>query len=324
VNWLPFRDSMYVESKAKDFGIFKTEGYSHKGLLILTPSGLKGRGVFDWAGGKLTSKLISYGPFQASADTADLQIKALSGTDIAFDSKNVDGELDFDAQTGHFKANTANASTTLPLDKYRTSMNEFDWDMKGQTITFKADPNKPGVFVSTDPDRDSLRFTGKTALYDMKTNLLQIGGVEVIKSADAFIYPDSGDVQIASGGMMKQLTNARIVADTVSKYHVITRATVDVIGKKDYKAKGYYQYNIPGYEQEVFFDNILGERAVRATTKTCSPRPAARLKPTPTSGWTCGRCLKARSTSKPTRPTCVLRALPKLTPTNCPTTTGFL
>lgn len=260
VNWLPFKDSMYVESKAKDFSLFKAEGYAHKGVLILTPSGLKGRGVFEWTQGRLSSRIIAYGPFQASSDTADLQIKALSGSGIAFDSKNVDGELDFDKQEGHFKANTASANTTLPLDQYITSMNEFDWDMKEQTIQFKADPNKPAVFISIDPNRDSLKFSGKTALYDMKTNLLKIGGVEVIKSADAFIYPETGDIQIKSGGGMDELTNARIVADTSNKYHTINRATVNISGKKDYKAKGYYEYNITGYNQEIFFNNILGER----------------------------------------------------------------
>jgi hypothetical protein len=260
VNWLPFKDSMYVESKAKAFELFRQSGYTHKGTLILTPSGLKGKGEFEWSEGKLTSKLISYGPFQASADTANLEIKSLDGSGIAFDSRNVDGELDFDAQTGLFKANSLSASTALPLDQYRTSMNEFTWDMKGKTITFKADEKKPGLFVSTDPDQDSLSFLGRTALYDMKTNLLKIGGVTVIKSADAFIYPETGDIEILSGGKMKQLTNARILADTISKYHSINRATVDILGKKLYKATGYYEYNIPGYNQEIFFNNIIGER----------------------------------------------------------------
>ncbi len=268
VNWLPYRDSMYVQSKAKAFELFKAEGYTHNGMLILTPSGLKGRGEFEWTGGKLTSKIISYGPFQASADTADLQIKALDGTGIAFDSRNVDGELDFDAQSGHFKANTANAATTLPLDQYKTSMNEFTWDMRAQTITFKSDEKKPGIFVSIDPDRDSLAFSGKTAFYDMKTNLLKIGGVPVIKSADAYIYPETGDIEIQEGGLMTQLKNARIVADTLSKYHTIDSATVDILGKKLFKATGFYQYNIPGYPQEVFFNDIIGERRGPGTQAT--------------------------------------------------------
>ncbi|MCC6462183.1 MAG: hypothetical protein IT260_17075 [Saprospiraceae bacterium] len=268
VNWLPYRDSMYVESKVKAFELFKEEGYTHKGVLVLTPSGLKGRGVFEWFGGKLTSKLIEYGPFQASADTADLQIKSLSGSDVVFDSRNVDGELDFDKEIGNFKANTADAATTLPLNQYRTSMNEFTWDMKKQTVTFKSDEKKPGDFVSIDPDQDTLQFKGKTALYDMKNSQLKIGGVEVIKTADAYVYPETGDIEIEAGGKMKQLANAKIVADTVNKYHTINRATVDVLGKKLYKATGYYEYNIPQHTQEIFFNNIIGERRGPGTPST--------------------------------------------------------
>lgn len=260
VNWLPFKDSMYVESKAKAFELFKSPGYTHKGTLILTPSGLKGRGEFEWAEGKLTSKIISYGPFQASVDTGNLEIKSLDQNGIALDSRDVDGDLDFDAQKGQFKANRQTANTTLPLDKYRTSMNEFTWDMKAKTIEFKADPNRPGRFVSIDPAQDTLAFEGKTAFYDMKSNLLRIGGVKQIKSADAYInIPDTSDIFIQPGGRMRTIYNAQIVADTVSKYHTINKATVDIGGKKLYKATGYYQYDIPGYNQQVFFQDIQGK-----------------------------------------------------------------
>ncbi len=260
VNWLPFKDSMYVESKVNAFSLFKAPGYTHKGTLILTPSGLKGRGEFEWAEGKLTSKIISYAPFQASVDTGNLEIKSLDQTGIALDSRNVDGDLDFDAQKGQFKANSETANTTLPLNKYRTSMNEFNWDMKTKIIKFKADPTKPGRFVSIDPSRDTLSFEGKTALYDMKSNLLFIGGVKQIKSADAYInIPDTSNIYIQPGGSMRTIYNAQIVADTASKYHTINRATVDIVGKKLYKATGFYQYNIPGYNQEVFFQDIQGK-----------------------------------------------------------------
>lgn len=275
VNWLPFRDSMYVSSKAKDFELFKAPGYTHKGTLILTPSGLKGRGVFEWAEGRMTSKLIAYGPFRADADTADFQIKALNGSDIAFDTRNVDGELDFDAKKGEFKSNSEAGNTTLPYDKYVTSMNEFTWDMAAQSITFKSDPTRPGTFLSIDPEQDSLFFTGKTAFYDLKTNQLKIGGTSVIKSADAFVYPETGDIEIQPGGRMKQLTNAKIVADTINKYHNINRATVDILGKKLYKATGYYEYNIPGYTQEIFFNNIVGQRRGGGNLNTKNVRTSA-------------------------------------------------
>ena len=58
------------------------------------------------------------------------------------------------------------------------------------------------------------------------------------------------------------------MADTVNKYHTINRATVDILGKKAYKATGFYEYNIPGYTQEVFFNNIVGERRGPGTQAT--------------------------------------------------------
>lgn len=280
VNWLPYQDSMYVVSKAKDFDVFKAPGYAHKGTLILTPSGLKGTGLFEWSGGRLTSNLMAYGPFQSRADTADLQIKALSTEGIAFDSRNVNGALDFDKQIGQFKANSEEASTALPLNQYRTSMNEFTWDMKAETITFKADPNKPGSFVSSDPARDSLTFEGKTAFYDLKTSQLKVGGVAVIQSADALIYTADGNIDIKPGGQMSEIDSATIVADIQSKYHTIKRAKVQVEGRKLYKASGYYQYDIPGYAQEIFFQDIVGQRygpgsmAQKATRTTASGKVA--------------------------------------------------
>ncbi len=259
VNWLPYRDSMYVESKVKDFELFKAPGYNHKGILILTPTGLKGRGVLDWAGGRLSSRRIVYLPFQAGSDTADLQIKAVGGTGIVFAAKNVNGNLDFDGQQGQFKANTANASTELPLNQYRTSMNEFTWDMKAQTINFKSDPNRPGAFVSTDKKQDSLAFSGKTAFYDIKARQLIVGGVENINTADALVLPDSGAVEVLPSGSIKQLVNAKIIANTENKYHTINRATVNVEGRLGYNATGYYAYNLPAKDQEIYFDNIVGE-----------------------------------------------------------------
>jgi hypothetical protein len=132
--------------------------------------------------------------------------------------------------------------------------------MKAQTIDFKSSKGKLGEFVSIDPKQDSLEFRGTSAFYSLRTNELKVSGVDKIKSADAFIYPKDGDVKIEPGGKMSQYKDAQIIADTSNKYHVIKRATVDILGKKLYKASGYYQYDVPGTAQEIFFENIVGEQ----------------------------------------------------------------
>ena len=58
---------------------------------------------------------------------------------------------------------------------------------------------------------------------------------------------------------MAVLENARIIADTTSKYHVINRATVSIKGRRVYEASGFYEYNVGPYEQEFELQNITGQ-----------------------------------------------------------------
>ena len=259
INWRPYKDSMYIQSNDTPFKLFQEDRHTLKGTLILTPGGLKAKGVFDWDEGTLTSNLLSFGAFSANADTADVKIKAFETDNFAFDTKNVKAKVDFDKKEAWFKANELNQITTMPYNQYITTMNEFTWDMDAQTITFVSDENILGAFTSIHPEQDSLKFGGRTAFYDLKTNELIVGGVPQIPTADAYIIPDSNKVEIQKGGIMTTLRNAKIIANQKSKYHVINRATVVIKGGKEYKASGFYEYNIADKKQEIKFTNIIGE-----------------------------------------------------------------
>ena len=260
IDWQPYKDSMYIRSAEAPFKLFKADNHTLQGTLILTPGGLKGNGLLDWDQASMYSKLFSFGAFSAEADTTDIRIRAFNTDELALQTTNVNGKVDFDEQYGNFKANDEYLETILPYNQYKTSMNEFDWDMDKDLITFRADELKLGKFVSIHPDQDSLKFEGKRALYDLRTNELKIGGVPHVVSADAFIYADSGYIEIQPGGVMMTLENAQIVCDTVNRHHVINRSTVDILGRKYYKANGYYEYNIGDREQEIRFDNVVGQR----------------------------------------------------------------
>lgn len=260
IDWRPYVDSMYIQSQDKAFALFKEEGYSLDGLQILTPGGLKGRGQFNWEVGKLNAKLMSFGAFSTQADTASLQILTFGTDDFAFDTKNVKTNLDFDKKLGWVKANDENHITTMPYNKYVTTLDEFEWDMEAHTITFKNEEGQLGDFTSIHPDKDSLHFKGATAFYDLQSNEMRIGGVPHVQASDALIYPEDGVVEIKPGGEMSTLQNAKIIADVVSKYHVINRATVDILGKKEYRASGFYEYNIGDRKQEIEFKEIIGTR----------------------------------------------------------------
>ena len=132
-------------------------------------------------------------------------------------------------------------------------MDEFVWDISDSNIKFKVDSTKLGTFVSVVEGQDSLNFRGRQASIDLVNNLLHVGEVPYIKTADAFVYPDSGNTIIKTQGVIQTLDNAIIVADTINQYHKINRATVNILGRKRYRASGFYEYNIGDKEQEMLF-----------------------------------------------------------------------
>ena len=261
IDWRPYRDSMYVRTQGSPFDLFKTGDHKLRGLAVLSPGGLKGVGLFEWPLAYIRSDLMNFGSYSVQADTMELKIRALNDEAVALETSNLTGSVDFDKNMGSFKSNVDDVTTVLPYNQYETSLNEFDWDITGEQITFKsASPDQPGLFRSIHPDQDSLIFYGQDAIYDLKSDRLAIGGVEVIRASDAFIYPSDGKVAVSGGAKMGALKNAKIIADTSNQNHIINRAEVRILGKKEYRARGFYEYNIAGREQEIEFEEIVGTR----------------------------------------------------------------
>ncbi len=280
IQWKPYQDSMYIKPKAGQFDLY-TEGiHTMKGNLILTPGGVFGSGTFDWGKAAMTADLLLFGAKSVMADTCNLRIRAADAAGkLAFDTKNVNGKIDFDKNIGNFKSNSTEITTTMPYNQYKTSMDEFAWDMNKGTIAFKSKPGASASFLSIHPEQDSLIFEGKTAEYDYKNSTLKVDGVEFVQSADALIYPGDGKVAIEANAVMTTLENAKIVASKENKNHVINRATVNIKGKKDYTASGFYEYNLANRKQEFELQNITGSRIGKGarSEKTTATRASGEI-----------------------------------------------
>lgn len=286
IEWRPYQDSMLVRTAEElPFDLFQEGDYTMNGLLVLTPNGLRGAGTLSWPDADVYSRIFSFGPYTAVADTMNVKIKLLEKDDrLALKTDNVKGMLDFDKREGHFEANDEYVVTTLPYNQYITSISEFNWDMEGSKINFKSLEGVPGVFTSIHPDQDSLQFEGQNAVFDLQNSMLLIEGVDYMVSADAFIYPDSQVVEIGPNAEMTRLENARIVADTANQYHVINRATVDVRGRRFYEASGFYEYNVGPHEQEFELQNIVGQPVGKGaySEKRTVTRATGEIEPTDT------------------------------------------
>ncbi len=267
VDWTPYNDSMYIESTENSpFNFFGGTNHTLAGNMVLSKKGLYGGGVFDWDEAVMNSDQFHFLAKGVEADSLDLSIKALNEDDkIAFNTKNVEGVVNFETNLANFESRSDEANTEMPYNQYKTSMNKFEWDMKRKTVEFESTGSAGAEFVTTKEDQGDLRFKGQTANYNLETSLLKIGGVKYIIAGDAFIYPGDERVEIEAEAKMRTLNNARIVADTVNRYHVIENATVNILGKKSYTADGFYKYNVGPNEQQVQFNNIKtteGEKVV--------------------------------------------------------------
>lgn len=261
IEFKPYGDSLVVNSAADTpFDMFKAGGHQFDGVLVLTPEALKANGTLDWDAASLSSKDLDFGVFGAHADTANVSIKSLSGDDrLALQTTNVTADVDFTTQIATFENNSNDLATSLPYNQFKTSIDRFDWNMAGGSVTFQAKPGKDR-FTSTHPDQDELTFTGEDATYDLNTSMLNVEGVPFVTSADARIFPGDGKLTVEPGAKITEITNARIVADTINEYHVMNRATVQIMGRKEYRASGFYEYNVGPHTQEVEFQDIVGTR----------------------------------------------------------------
>lgn len=261
IEFKPYVDSLVVNSvKDAPFEMFTSNEHSFDGGLVLTPEALKGSGRLDWSAANMSSKDMDFSTFGARADTASVGIKSLESDDrLALRTSNVKADIDFETQIASFENNSTDLSTALPYNQFKTSIDRFDWDMAGGNITFQAEIGK-NRFTSTHPDQDELTFTGTEATYDINTSILDVEGVPFIMSADAKIFPGDGKIKVDPGAKIEELTNAKIVADTLHEYHVINKATVQLLGRKEYRASGFYEYNVGPHTQEVELQKIIGTR----------------------------------------------------------------
>jgi len=266
--WRPIADSMHISMNNKDqaFNMYDDGLTTFKGDLLLTNKGLRGGGLLDWDQATLAARDFSFQTMNLSADTAALNIKT-TGDKVTFKTPNVNAKVDFKTRIGDFVSNQKNIPTEFTYNKFTTAINEFKWFMDEKILDFKAPPSGPGeMFTSTKPDQKGLKFLGKRATYNLVTSLLRIEKVPEIRIADAAVVPDSGVVVIEEDAKIRQLINAVIIADTLTKTHRIEQATVDIYSINELKAFGKYNYTTKGIKQTIDFADInckketVGER----------------------------------------------------------------
>lgn len=249
INWRPKKDKMFVYKKVNNLTVYDKQ-VTLVGNLILSNKGLGGNGDALFLESQLSSLDYYFKQDAYGADTSDFKLKSDDENVLAIQTKNVKSRIDLVKRFGEFISNGKGSYVSFPLNQYICYIAQFKWFIDKQEVEFGEDYKdntklniEGSDFVSINPSQDSLRWNAGLARYSLIDYLIKARKVKEIKVADASILPnDSATIVIERAAYMRPLSDAKIIANTTTKYHTITNSTVNVLGRKSYTANGKYAY----------------------------------------------------------------------------------
>lgn len=257
ITYVPKGNVLKARTTQKPMLFFEKEA-NFNGIAYVRPSGVKGRGAFDFKSANLNSTNFSFKRWDIDADTSAFKLsdqeEGLHPDDaLAFKTDNVQCHVSFKDRKGEFKSNAGESKVEFPINQYVCHMDMFNWFMdsdemelykeKDSRIDINTDLDLAGSnFFSTHKDQDSLNFLAPKARFEMKSKTIFCEKVDHIDIADARIFPDSMKVVIRKKAKLDDFENSRIVANYITKYHQIVNATTSITARRAYTAKGDYPY----------------------------------------------------------------------------------
>jgi hypothetical protein len=276
LHWVPYADRMVVTKTDLPINMFNNQSELN-GTLVLTPEALQGAGTMSFQDAEMNSKLYTFKHHEIFADSADFNLKSTDFAQSAFSTKNYYSHIDFNERKGEFVSNGGASFVEFPVNLYVCLIDEFSWYMDSFQIAIGSEekevemaqyndmtirelidiPLEGSEFISIHPDQDSLRFISTIASYNLRDYTLYAEDVKYIRVADAAIFPTDRKVTIGEQAKMNTIADAHILTNTVTRYHEIYDAVIDIKGKNDYVGIGNYDYvDEKDFRQKIFLRQI--------------------------------------------------------------------
>jgi hypothetical protein len=266
ITYQPKRGIWQAESVDSLLQVFDDNVTQLKGRITLTKAGMTGKGTLSFNAIEVLSSTFKFKRRIVDAAVCEFIIKGNDPQDpLSFQAINMNMHIDFDTRVGEFISNDGNSFLEFPDNRYICYMDKFVWFMDSDEMGLANNDDTTGFdintdlqitepnFFSTHPNQDSLSFASNEARYDLKKKTLTCRNIDFIPVADSWIYPDSGVLVIKRRANYKILKNAKILTNSVTKYHTFNEAEVDLISKKKYEAKGLYTVS----NDSIIFSNIF-------------------------------------------------------------------
>ncbi len=275
VNWYTDTNVMKVYTTKNPFILYSSSNF--QGVMDINPAYMKGDGVFSFERAFVSSHEIDFKHSSLTADSSDFVLSDSTGKVVEFAARGYFATIDFEKQKGWFNHLYDNTYLTFPANQYISTLDEVEWLMPEDRLELytKADTNgvlfgeatdvrnliawhkKGPEFISVNPEQDSLRFYAQKAWYNIRQTSIDVEGVPFIKTADAAVFPYKKRVKITAGARLETLQNALILMDTLTFYHMVYGADVDIVSRHNYRADGFVDYvDANGVKQPVKLEKV--------------------------------------------------------------------
>lgn len=276
MHWEPYNDN--IEFKDLGLPMLMYGGLvAFSGKLNYSPKNINGRGQVDVYEATLKSERFDFGITNFTSKNTSLTIRSYQPEKLAISTENLEANVDMSTKIANFKSNTGNGRIDFPDNLYAAWVEGFSWKMVDKKMQFTSakatrafangqlrtvspvdnETPKGSFFLSTHKGQDSLNWISPVADFDLKNNVLSAHKVKIIDVADARITPGDGEVTIQPMAKMRTLSNAKLTANTETKYHNFQKVAVDVMSRKQYYGHGDYTFTEnDGTIEYISFDPI--------------------------------------------------------------------
>ncbi|MFD1470594.1 hypothetical protein ACFQ48_20375 [Hymenobacter caeli] len=272
MNWVVQADSMYLTTPrtGAPIKLYANDAYSFRGRALLTPKGTGGNGRLDGPQSFIKSPDFTFKTDGYSGRKATLSVKsaevnkpALTANEVAFQYDLKKGYADFTREPD------SKASIDLPYSQFKTTLSGGRWDFKKKLVQLRVAPGADSTasyFYATGEAQHGLKFRAATGVYDLAHYRLQAGGVPYVAAADAWIVPDSGRVVILANAQLKTLHNAKVVLDSLAKFHRLYNGNITVASRLAFSGDALYSFKTATDSVALRFTNFASDSVASVAT----------------------------------------------------------
>lgn len=282
--YLPHQDDMNISTITEPLEIYNAMA-TLEGSISVTPEGLTGDGKLSFFGGVMLAEDFSFKLDDFDSERTHLSILAQDGESTSIEARDYKSFVNMKDQTAELRTIEGESMLDFSSNRFNGFGYDLDWDMQNGMITMenqlRSELTQLGQLqyeewihydfsghelVSTHPAQDGLSFYAGKVEYDLSKNIIQASEVNIIKVADAAVFPDEGTVQILERAEFSQLQNAYLVANTQNMLYHFYQADINITSRWSYSGSGIYDYtDVAGNVQPIFFESIGVDRAFRST-----------------------------------------------------------